>query len=461
MAKLEDLKQMLESMIDKNSGRFYEDSYSSNMSDTENWICVHATKYKPKRNKDGLLYINATGPATGYKYPRATVHFTLNQIVHSHMGGNWDATPFVILAPYNGIKEKNGNPREVATEDTFFIPNPDTGLVLPESTHIVRPNNNMLFSIGEKVSTYKTDNFTNEEIETILPYMHPWDREEYEKYEKCDFTEVEINTILWDHYTRKIYERRKDKRAFLHGLLSENRITLLTQFLREVVVRKAMEKMGYKYVFSHEDEISGLVAKVARDNGISGDSGNKGHSGSLEHDLEVIGCTYQGFIEILQKQNIGDVYNSLVDCRRDAERFLRGGELNMYQKYEKCFSDMIERIRFYTNSELEYAKEYPDDEYYAKRAKQAPENFAYADRLEQGGISAYNPNLDIVLYRNARRLESEYAKAMAKLQQNKLYPLVKHMVKDFVIKGVKWHKTPNGWQPETKLAQKSFGEMVR
>ena len=185
MAKINDFKDALELMQD-GRGYFVNSSDFSVAGNMDKWLCVHATNYMPRRDRNGNVYIPTTGMATGYKYARATVHFTLNQIVSSHMGGNWDASPIVVLAPYNDIVAKNGNPRMVASEDTFFIPNPDTGLILPETTHIIRPDNGRLFNIGEHVSTYKTDKFTDQEIETILSLVPLSSRQEYEKYANED-----------------------------------------------------------------------------------------------------------------------------------------------------------------------------------------------------------------------------------------------------------------------------------
>ena len=158
-----DAKDMLERAYYRPTEQ--NEKYVSNMS---NWLCVHATNYMPQQDAQGNYFIKTTAMATNNEIARATVHVTLNQIVLSHMGGNWDFAPFIILAPYNDVVEMNGNPSMVASEDTYFIPNPDTGLVLPKNTRIIKPDNGALFTIGEHVSTYKTDNYTDQEIQTIL-----------------------------------------------------------------------------------------------------------------------------------------------------------------------------------------------------------------------------------------------------------------------------------------------------
>ena len=54
------------------------------MSDVNNWVLVHATKYMPLKNENGQFYIPTTAMATQFEIPRSTVHFTLNHIVTNH-----------------------------------------------------------------------------------------------------------------------------------------------------------------------------------------------------------------------------------------------------------------------------------------------------------------------------------------------------------------------------------------
>ena len=457
MSKLDEFKKSVELMtneigfMDGTQGEKYK-----YMSDMNNWLCVHATNYMPRRNKDKKLYIPTTAMATGYKYPRATVHVTLNQIVASNNGGNWDAQPIVILMPYKDVVEKNGAPRMVASEDTFFIPDPDTGLVLPESVVIVRPNNDTLFNIGDKVSTYKTDHFTDEEIETILSF-DPWNKEEYEKYDKCDFKDYELEHILRDELVRKNYKESKNKRAFLRGLLEETRMVILTKFLREAVVRMTMEKMGYKYISSHEDDISGVVYKVADKKGLDATSGNKGHSSTRESDFENIGCMYLGMIENCETNDIEKIYEY---CElgwsggRDLAVIISTDAPfpDVYQMYVQDFQRHQETVRGIVGFDINMAAQYPDNEYYQKKAAEGKRTLKYVEEMERGGIVKYNPNLDIVLRRNATRLNQQFIRAMEKLRRNPDFPLLKKMLKDLSTTGKRWFKNPYGkWEPEPDL----------
>lgn len=458
MTKIEEYRALMQKFINQNTGEYFERFTTPNMSDMDNWLCVHVTSYMPRRNKDSQLYIPTTGMATGYKYPRATIHFTINQIVAANIGGNWDAKPIIVLAPYNGIVANNGEPRMVASEDTFFIPNPDTGLLLPTDAHIVKPNDNTLLSIGDKVSTYKSSKFTNDEIDLILSFMRPWERKEYEKYANAKFEDYEMRSILSDERVQQLYESATNKRKFLNGLFAEDRRVLLAGFLRDLVTRMAMEKMGYQYVWSHENDMSAKIANAARAKGIEGDSGNKGHSCTLESDFEHTGCFYLDIIETCQTNDIEKIYNKCLWGGPRAKMILSDEPLDMYKLYQERLNSFINHIKSLVLSEKEYAKQYPE-QYGTECLDHWKESLDYVDKLEQGGISAHNPYLDIVLHRNASRLNQNYAAAKAKLKQNPKYPLLKKMLVD-LMHGKKWYKTPDGWKPEYVM-KPMFPPMVK
>lgn len=213
------------------------------LSDPAKQCFVHATNYMPLQHKNGSFFIPSTAMATNFKIPRATVHATLNWIVSGHAGGSWDDSEIVILAPYNDVVAKNGNPVGFDPTDTYWSTNPDYGLVLPENAHIVRPSNDVLFSIGEHESTYKRDNYTKEEIDIILDMMPKRMRREYEMYQNGDLEEWDIETELSkDERIKKLYDSSSDKRAFLRGLFEERRFNMLSQVLRDNVVRITMKK---------------------------------------------------------------------------------------------------------------------------------------------------------------------------------------------------------------------------
>ena len=450
MATPEDLSKIVTEMRKKDEEDIYWRKYFDNkdindekyMSDMANWVCAHVTKYMPKRNKSGKLYIPTTAMVTGNKLPRSTVHVTLNQIVRSHMLGSWDSMPIVVLAPYNDVVKENGNPSQIATEDTYFVPNPDSGLILPENTCIVKPDNSSLFHIGDNVATYKTDHFTTKEIKTILSLLDPYEYQKYEKYAIRDAKQHDIDSILgYNKKWKKVYDNLENKDAFVWGILEEDRYIILTHFLRDIIARAMMEKMGYNFVFSHEDNISACVANVARNVGISGDSGNKGHSGSLERQLEETGCVLSQSLDAFESLTIDGIYDKLMCCDKQIEDLLHFFSQDtipdFYNVYQESFNDVMEHAIYWTQYEinmvLEYHKQYNDS---LEKLPELQEELERFQKLKDGGISVYNPRLDIVLRRNASRLTQQYNRTANKLKQNPKYPELTQRLSEYFSEDV-------------------------
>lgn len=407
---MSNLKERINRLRETMSGG--RESDATYMSKMKHWCCVHTTRYEPKRNEDGDLCIATTAMATDNEFPRASVHVTLNQVVSSHMGGNWDDAPIVVLAPYNDVVSKNGNPQEVAAEDTWFIPNPDTGLVLPDSTYIVKPSkdNGKLFEIGEKVATYKTDNYTDEEIEEILA-LDEYDKYRYDEYMSGDVPDYNVQSVLgYDEKLIKMYKAAEDKKAFMRGLFEEDRFVILNKLLRNAVVKMAMEKMDFRYVLAHENEESGVVAETAREEGIRGNSGNKGHSCSLECELEMVGCSYIGFLKNMKNKNIYEFYDFLTTDTTPLKEKIISSILNdkplpnMYGIYEEVLKD-------YIGASKRWLECIDDNEILKKEQEKI-------SKLEKDGISGYNPYLDEVLHRQADRMTKDFNQTIDNFRQN-------------------------------------------
>ena len=312
MATIKDFKEGMRILRERDqkfiSQPGYQDNYSFiptgpseaelYMSDMNNWCCVHTTRYMPLRNSDGRFFIPTTSMATNFDIVRSTVHTTLNHVVASNGGGNWDSKPYVVFMKYNDVVALNGNPQEVSQYDTFFIPDPDKGLVLPKDAYLVRPSNEKngeLYTIGEHEATYKTNNFTYAEIDQILNMIREinggessrlyWEHDRYLGKENDDET---MRGLLGDDEKLfRMYKNTKNKREFLKGLLAEDRDTIITKFLRDAIVRLAMEKQGFKYVEAFEGwGPTNTIANVALEHGIRASSNNKGHSTSIECKME-------------------------------------------------------------------------------------------------------------------------------------------------------------------------------
>ena len=396
---------------------YSNDAYMSNM---DNWCAVHVTKYMPRVNSDGVMYIPSTGMATDFEFPRATVHVTLNHIVTSHGYGSWDDTPIVILTPYNDVAKKNGNPVEIAGTDTYWSVNPDRGLVLSENAYIVQPDDNgPLYKIGEHGATYKRDNYTDEEVEQIesaLQKEYSDKFEEYTRYKNGDLKEWEIKKeFVYDKRIKKMYDSAKDKKAFLRGLFEESRFAILSKFLRDIVTNKAMEKMGFKYVDSIRDanETSMVIASVADAKNIPSNVSNKGHSNSLYAAIE-------------------DEYNQMYWVLHDNEWFDIPGLLSITENkpidFDKIYQDVYESIikswmescKRSLQSEREQMKKYIDGSYPHLSKEQKDTEIKKLENkisewekfiknlLGKDTIAQYDKNLAETLRRHCARLTKDY-----------------------------------------------------
>ena len=349
MGNVKEFRDAIEEIKIKNKSSAEE--YLLNMG---NWVVVHATKYLPLVHKDGSQYIPTTAMATNFeKYPRNTVHFTLNHVVTSHGYGNWDATPYVIIAPYKSVAELNKNPAQVSAHDTYWSVDTDKGLVLPKNAFIVKPANDVLFSIGENVATYKTDSFTDEEIQQIESMMTPYDRGQYEKYKNADFEDYEIEFELKyaPEIVKKAYAGSKDKKAFLRGLFEESRFEFLAKYLRNAVVKMTIDKMGYRQIdFYDACSNSVVIEKTADENGLDGAASNKGHSGSIYYAIEEsyagLNVLFNGgfFNDGAYKQkDVEALYNDIVDSQRLSyadlliDSIINNKPIDFYEIYMKRF----------------------------------------------------------------------------------------------------------------------------
>ena len=155
-----------------------------------------------------------------------------------------------------------------------------------------------------------------------------------------------------------IYKNTKNKREFLKGLLAEDRDAIITKFLRDAVVRLAMEKQGFKYVEASEGwEPTNAVAKVALEHGIKASSNNRGHDASIERKMEVGANWLISNLENLyaQGQDIDKIF-SIIEQRFNDDRdeqinrmfkqvvwcMKTGKPLNLYPIYQNIFMKAVD-----------------------------------------------------------------------------------------------------------------------
>ena len=414
-AALEMLREA-ESRLDRGSGDYVvEEGYRERsnaekyMADTNNWCVVHATKYPPKRDADGNMIIVTTAMATNFeKVPRATIHTTLNHVVNANSGGSWVDMPYVVLMPYNDVVALNGHPQEVSMFDTYFVPNPDVGLILPKSAYLVRPsdeNDGRLYTIGEHEATYKTSNFTDDEIQFILDNVDDYDRQKYQEYlftgELPSDRMVKAYLLHNDELIQQ-YKNADNKHEFLRNAMAKYRSFILTTFLRNTVVKLAMQENGYKYVHDFD---GGYAARATRNtavkSGLKADASDKGHSFSLEKEMEEFYSTLADVLYELYANghNAHDVWRILIDgwpenfCLYIAECILKDRPIDCYQFYLERFISMARKK-------------------------------GYDFRT----IADYSPALDVTVRRSARLMQNEFIQWMHYIKTKPVYAELKKIL---------------------------------
>jgi len=464
------VSHMSKAQLFKNAMQKLQDSYADveDMTDMKNWCMVHATKYMPREHQDGTKYIPSTGMATDFENPRTTVHTTLNHVVTAHAYGSWDDMPIVVLAPYQDVVKENGNPAEIATADTYWSVNPNRGLVLPSSAYIIQPSDDVLYKIGEHGATYKRDNYTDEEIKTILELMTESEREEYKKYENADFKDYEIERELqYDERLKKMYESATDKRAFMRGLFEEDRFGMLSKYLRNAVVRMSMDKKGFRKLGNSYDgsEENNAVVKAANIAGIPATAANKGHAGSIYSEMEdnweqLYRCLKIGSYSkedggIMNAPNTDVLFNNLVNNDRFSSvirnSIINNKPVDFMNIYEKEFMDNIKRRQGYAQLSMEnidnetqryndeYKKETTPEDIKKNISERIKENeqkkqFVLSELKKLLSIKAmadYDKNLSETFSKNAARLSSQYDAWRSKLVGSPEYAKLVEKLKQY------------------------------
>ena len=420
-----DAKNYIDAMVDIKSLEASLEESARYMSSMDNWCMVHATKYMPLKKSDGTMYIPSTAMATNFDIPRSTVHVTLNHIVASHGYGSWDDTPIIVLAPYNGVSAKNGNPIQVAGTDTYWSVNPDKGLVLPESAYVIRPDDNgPLYKIGEHGATYKRDNYTEEEVAQIESLLDSYDRIEYEKYKNGNFESWEIEgVLLGDKRVRQMYDAAKDKQAFLRGLFEESRFEILSKYLRDSVTQLVMKKMGFSYVDSYDGgSVSEAIEKTAMAHGIDATASNKGHSSSVHKALEDFwgqlmivfnGSSFSDRPGIFTAPDMDSLYNTLI-MSSDNEivmaiirNLVENKKLDFAKLYEDMYASDVKSKISMVQISMKYHKQYLADveKYNIPEENKEEQRREYQRRIQNDS--------DYIAMWNARKKMTDYDKNLA------------------------------------------------
>lgn len=396
--KIEDLKADVESLPP------ISDDYGF-MKDPKNWCLVRCTDVMPIRDENGNYIMQSQLQGTGFTKGRQTLSMTLNHVVNPVPGdfASWNGTSYVVVMPYEDTVKNNGDPISLGVAESVFIPDPDKGLLLPESVCIVQPaseNDSELYTIGEHVATYKTNNFTDDEINGILQLLDPYKLEEYNRLLRGDLSDSEIaREILANSRVKRGYENATDKKKFLSGLMYEDRMTILTCFLRNFVVSKVMANKGFKTVNGYDMSSDDEVANYAMQHNIS----TAGHVFSIADILEECGNDSIKILDDLESfgSDVKKIYQYITTTKIDSW----GVPLDQLQ----VFAQSIESGRLVNFYEM-----------YENALIKIPYKFPYKSVYE------YAPRLSEVVRRFCRQLSHRYLKWVYKLTQDRCYDLLQN-----------------------------------
>lgn len=85
--------------------------------------------------ENGRVKLKTPMAATKGEVPRASLHFSLNRKVESHLTGSWDKRGIALLAPMDGLVRENGVPTGLNQLDTFWVSG--DGVQLPPGTKVL------------------------------------------------------------------------------------------------------------------------------------------------------------------------------------------------------------------------------------------------------------------------------------------------------------------------------------
>jgi hypothetical protein len=160
---------------------------------------VHSTKYGIDRDEQGNVILRPHAHhsvKTGNPYPRATLHFTTNAEVESHLFGSWSGSNMLIVTNGQAIVDENGEPAKMNSIDTYWSVNPGQALKL-DGASIVDPRPDL------------KELFVDEPENKTVSYL---DKSEYTDQERLDILLLEAVEMYSQIYTDPVEREDAIKR---------------------------------------------------------------------------------------------------------------------------------------------------------------------------------------------------------------------------------------------------------
>ena len=210
---------------------------------------VHSTEHELSHDATGTLVLKAASQHRDDQLPRATLHFTVNGQVTSHLGGQWSDKNKLIVTNLQNILDADGLPQCMNAVDTYYALDPGQSLRLP----------------GAKVIESRTDQ--TELVAADGDHVTYKDRQAYSDQEKAEITAL-----------ARRYRVRTDEYNGDYSTL-----------LREVTLRQTLESVGVETFviagphYSDNDQFDKAYTRLASELGV----GNNGlHASSGNSSIE-------------------------------------------------------------------------------------------------------------------------------------------------------------------------------
>ncbi len=163
-------------------------------------VGVHTTEVRPFFVAGGDSGVSVLRSTVEFgddreRFPRSTMHWSLNHPVTSHILGNFSDRPFTVVAPVEDLMQGNGTPAVLYGVDTYFTLNPGDGMVVPPSAVVIETIDQPDAPWVEKSGNYlrlKRDGVTSKDIQAGLSVL----REEF--FDEKDMTDEQVLSVLVD-----------------------------------------------------------------------------------------------------------------------------------------------------------------------------------------------------------------------------------------------------------------------
>jgi hypothetical protein len=240
--------------------------------------------------------------------------------------------------------------------------------------------------------------------------LPPHKRYEYEKLMSADLTQQEIKILLNnDEKLIHAYEKSSDKKEFIRGLLEEDRFIILTQFLRDAVVKLAMKKNNFNYL-DYPENAEQFVQNIAKSKKID----SLGHSGKPEYIME---CMAQQTFKILNdleklETDVDTIFDHLIHKKSGV----------VVDGFAELQYDLILKNIKYKNHYINFYN------FYEKTLQDKEDEAFYA---EHGTIEKYNKNLANAFKKYCENMSNKYEQWFKKMKLSGKYKMLQEKIQDY------------------------------